>query len=63
MKKKVSTTVTREIAASHELLKRSRDLLSELGETVERSRKVLAESHRIIANVKVQRFSEYDPET
>jgi hypothetical protein len=62
MKKELSDTFNKEIARSHELLNRSNTLLSELGETVERSRNLLEESYKIIDKVKAQLSFEDDPE-
>lgn len=62
MKKKLPETVRRQIAYSHELLNRSNTLLSELADTVERSRNLLDESYRIIAKVKVRSLFKDDPE-
>jgi hypothetical protein len=62
MKKESPETLMRQIAYSHELLKRSNTLLSELADTVERSRILLDESYRIIAKVKVRLLFKDDPE-
>ena len=62
MKKEFSKKLRRQIAYSHELLNRSNSLLSELADTVKRSRDLLEESYRIIAKVKVRSLFKDDPE-
>ena len=52
MKKESPEKIGRDIAESHELLKRSKALLSELDETVQRSRTLLEQSYRLIDKLK-----------
>jgi hypothetical protein len=61
MKKEVSETLRRAIAESHELLKRSKALVCELKETVERSRIVLDESYSLRDRLKARSFLRDDP--
>ena len=61
MKKEVPETLRRAIADSHELLKRSKALVCELKETVERSRIVLDESYSIRDRLKARSFLRDDP--
>jgi hypothetical protein len=62
MKKEVPETLRRAIAESHELLKRSKALVCELKETVERSRIVLDESFGIRDRLKARSFLRDDPD-
>ena len=63
MKKKESPeTLMRQIACSHELLDRSNTLLSELADTVERSRNLLEESYKMIDKAKARLSFEDDRE-
>jgi hypothetical protein len=61
MKKEVSETLRRAIAESRELLKRSKALVCELKETVERSRIVLDESYSLRDRLKARSFLRDDP--
>jgi hypothetical protein len=62
MKKELPETFRRQIAHSYELLNRSNTLLSELADTVERSRNLLEESYKIIDKVKARSLFKDDPE-
>ena len=52
MKIEFPTTLMRQIARTYELLNRSKILVSELEKSLEHSRKLLDESHKIIARLK-----------
>jgi hypothetical protein len=62
MKKEVPETLRRAIADSHELLKRSKAVVRELKETVERSRIVLDESFSIRDRLKARSFLRDNPD-
>jgi hypothetical protein len=62
MKSELPATLTRQIALSQELLNRSKILMSELGETLEYSRKLLDESLKIIASLKPEKIFKGDRE-
>jgi len=61
MKKEVPEILRRAIADSHELLDRSKALVCELQETVERSRIVLDETYSLRDRLKARSFLRDDP--
>ena len=62
MKKELPEIFKSEIARSHELLNRSKTIVSELGEMLERSRNLLDESYKIVEKVKARLPFKNDPE-
>jgi hypothetical protein len=61
MRREVPETLRRAIAESHELLQRSKALVCDLKETLERSRIVLDESYSLRDRLKARSFLRDDP--